>query len=119
MLPNDLSSYLESTHPVTGNQKQWEGHLADDIASTGGPEPMALLLATPDELYLRSTRGNYRLPRAVVTKLGRGAFYPWFFGAVRIYHAVPGYPRSLQFKPLRIDARELRAQLGAMGYPIG
>ncbi len=91
--------------------------MADDVAATYGPEPLATLTATPDELNLTSTRGNFRLPRAAITKLGRGSLYPWLFSAVRIHHDVPGYPRELQFKPLGTKAADLRVQLRALGYP--
>lgn len=91
--------------------------MADDIAATDGPEPLANLTATAEFLSLSGTRGNFRVPRAAVTKLGRGNFYPWFFGAVRIHHTVSGYPRSLQFKPLGVKPSEVTAKLRELGYP--
>ena len=92
--------------------------MADDVAATDGPDPMALLLATNDHLYLSSTRGNFKLPRAAVVKLSRGKFYPWFFSAVRIHHTVREFPRDLQFKPLRAKLADVFAQLRALGYTI-
>lgn len=103
---------LDGSPPIN-----WPGHMADDIAATYGPEPLAHLAPTADFLILTSTRGNFRLPRAAVTKLGRGNFYPWFFGAVRIHHTVAGLPHSLQFKPLGLKPREVMAKLRALGYP--
>ena len=96
----------------------WPGHLADDISATDGPEPLAHLTATAELLTLSSTRGNFRVPRTAVTKLGRGNFYPWFFAAVRIHHTVSGYPRSLQFKPLGVKPSEVTAKLRELGYPV-
>lgn len=107
-----------STASLAEAGSKWEGHMADDVAATDGPEPMALLLATSDYLYLTSMRGNFKLPRAAVTKIGRGKFYPWFFSAVRFHHTVQGFPRDLQFKPLRAKRTEVLAQLRALGYPV-
>jgi hypothetical protein len=91
--------------------------MADDVASTFGPEPLAQLLASADALHLNSARGNFRIPRAAVVRLGRGNFYPWFFSALRIHHTVTGYPRSLQFKPLQTTWRNVIAELKQLGYP--
>lgn len=107
-----------SAASITEAVSKWEGHMADDVAATDGPEPMALLLATNDYLHLTSMRGNFKLPRAAVTKIGRGKFYPWFFAAVRIHHTVPGFPRDLQFKPLCAKPAEVLTQLRALGYPV-
>jgi hypothetical protein len=92
--------------------------MADDIAATYGPDPLATLTATADELFLVGTRGTFRLPRTAITGIGRGNFYPWFFGAVRIHHTVAGYPDSLQFKPLTVKPRDVIAELRALGYPV-
>ncbi len=97
---------------------EWPGHMADAIANTYGPEPLAKLTATADELVLSGTRGTFRLPRAAVTKLGRGKLYPWFFSAIRIEHSVVNYPDGLQFKPQPGDWREVLARLKALGYPV-
>ncbi|MBL9214412.1 MAG: hypothetical protein JNG83_02940 [Opitutaceae bacterium] len=116
-VPPSLAQYTEAS--VAGDGLRWEGHMADDIAATDGPIPMALLVATPEALCLNSTRGNYRLPRSAVTRLGRGNFYPWFFSAVRIHHDVKGCPRELQFKPSRVKPAAVMAQLRSLGYPVG
>lgn len=92
--------------------------MADDVAATYGPEPMATLTATPEGLAMSGTRGNFRLPRTAIKRVGRGTFYPWFFGAVRIHHNIPGYPKNLQFKPLQLTPRELLAQLKALGHRV-
>jgi hypothetical protein len=104
--------------PTSATPLSWPGHMADDVAATYGPEPLANLTATAEGLSLSSTRGNFHLPRTAVTKLGRGNFYPWFFAAVRIHHTVRGLPRNLQFKPLGLSPAELRAVLHELGYPV-
>ena len=91
--------------------------MADDIGNTYGPDPLATLTATPDELLLSGTRGTYRVARSAVTRLGRGGMYPWFFSALRIHHTAPGLPRVLQFKPLPGHWREVLAGLRSLGYP--
>ena len=95
----------------------WPGHMADDVGSTYGPEPTATLTATADLLILSGTRGTFRLPRAAVTRLGRGKMYPWFFSALHIRHSVAGYPVNLQFKPLNSRWSDLRDRLETLGYP--
>lgn len=112
----DLSRYTEAS--ATNAEHKWEGHMADDIAATDGPVPMALLIATSDSLFLGSTRGNFKIPRSAVTKLGRGKFYPWFFSAVRIHHSVPGFPRALQFKPMHVKPAEVMNALRTLGYSV-
>ena len=114
--PKVSANYTADSSSADG--LKWEGHMADDVAATYGPDPMALLIATAGELYLSSTRGHYRLPRSTVRKLGRGKFYPWFFSAVRIHHTIRGIPKDLQFKPLRHKPREVIEQLRALGYPV-
>lgn len=92
--------------------------MADDVAATYGPEPMAKLTATSDGLLLESTRGNFRIPKAAVTNIGRGKLYPWFFSGVRIQHAVAAFPKALQFKPLGVPAAEVFNGLRSLGYPV-
>ena len=92
--------------------------MADDVASTYGPEPMATLVATATELLLSGTRGTFRLPRAAVSRLSRGKLYPWFFSAVRIHHTLTGLPRDLQFKPINDKPRDVLDTLRALGYPV-
>lgn len=91
--------------------------MADDVAGTYGPEPMAFLSATTEELILAGTRGTFRIPRPEIIKLGRGKMYPWFFSALRIHHRVEGFPRDLQFKPLDAHWREVAEALRELGYP--
>jgi hypothetical protein len=112
------TSYHAASNADGATQLSWPGHMADDIAATDGPDPLANLTATAEFLSLSSTRGNFRVPRAAVTKLGRGNFYPWFFSAVRIHHTVAGYPRSLQFKPLGAKPADVKAKLRELGYPV-
>jgi hypothetical protein len=111
-----LKRYTEAS--ASSETHKWEGHMADDIAATDGPEPMALLIASAESLYLTSTRGNFKIPRSAVTKLGRGKFYPWFFKAIRIHHSVLEFPRGLQFKPLRATPTEVMNALRTLGYPV-
>lgn len=96
---------------------KWPGQMADDVASTYGPEPLATLTATSSELVLSGTRGTFRIPRSAVTRLGRGGMYPWFFSALRIHHSVAGLPANLQFKPQPGRWRDVLARLKALGYP--
>lgn len=96
---------------------RWDGHMSDGIGHTYGLTPMASLSANADELLLSGSRGTFRISRSLVTKLGRGKFYPWFFGAVRIHHDIPGYPDELQFKPTGASLSEVRSRLQALGYP--
>src|SRR5688572_26726704 len=84
---------------ASDDEIKWLGHMADDVASTYGPEPLASLTATAHALVLSGTRGTFRVPRSAVTRLGRGNFYPWLFSALRIHHSVPEHPKSLQFQP--------------------
>lgn len=107
----------ESAHNHAQSIHRWEGHMADDVAGTYGTEPMAFLSATADELILSGSRGNYRLPRTSITRIGRGKLYPWFFAAVRIHHSVGNFPRDLQFKPLTGNWRQVRQALHSLGYP--
>jgi hypothetical protein len=107
------ATFPDSDHPL-----RWEGHMADDVGATYGHTPMAALTASSDQLLLAGTRGSFRLPRNSVTKISRGRMYPWLFSAVRIQHNVPGYPVDLQFKPLGVHPRDVRAQLRQLGYPV-
>jgi hypothetical protein len=118
MNASQTKSYRSQPNTDGSTQLSWPGHMADDVAATYGQEPLANLTATPECLNLSSTRGNFRVPRAAVTKLGRGNFYPWFFSAIRIHHTVAGAPRSLQFKPIGLKPREVMTKLGELGYPV-
>ena len=102
---------------ITTQEIKWEGHMADDVGATYGHAPLASLTATADRLVLNGTRGNFTLPRTLITKIGRGKMYPWLFSSVRIHHRVAGYPADLQFKPLATTPRDVRAQLRQLGYP--
>lgn len=112
----DLSRYTEAS--ARPDETKWEGHMADDVAATSGLDPMALLRATSDYLHLTSTRGDFKVPRTAITKIGRGKFYPWMFSAVRIHHTSPGLPRELQFKPMRAKVADVFGQLRTLGYPV-
>lgn len=111
-------SYHTEPNTESSVQLSWPGHMADDVAATYGTDPLANLTAIPEFLSLTSARGDFRVPRAAVTKLGRGNFYPWFFSAVRIHHTVVGLPHSLQFKPLGLKPRDVMAKLRELGYPV-
>jgi hypothetical protein len=114
-----VSIQRPDSSPVISNdgENKWPGHMADDIANTYGPEPLATLTATADELVLSGSRGTFRVPRSAVTRLGRGKMYPWFFSALRIHHSVAGYPDALQFKPQPGHWRDVLAWLKALGFP--
>lgn len=102
---------------ASDDEIKWPGQMADDVANTYGPEPLALLTATTQELVLSGTRGTFRVPRSAVMRLGRGNFYPWFFSALRIHHSVSGFPKSLQFKPQPGHWGEVLARLKTLDYP--
>lgn len=91
--------------------------MADDVAATTGAEAGAVLQATADELWLKGKRGDFRIPRAAVLKVGRGGFYPWFFKGIRIRHSLPKLPANLQFTAISVKTAGLIAELGALGYP--
>lgn len=93
--------------------------MCDGVGSTYGPEPLAFLSATGDELLLWGNRGSFRFPRTSIRKLGRSGFYPWFFSAIRIHHEVGNYPDELQFKPIDVRAREVLVRLKDLGFPVG
>jgi hypothetical protein len=99
-------------------EARWEGHMADDVGSTYGHTPMAFLAVRRDTLLLSGNRGTFRFAREEVTRVGRGGFYPWFFGAVRIHHRVLRFPAELQFKPLGAKPAEVIARLRELGYPV-
>lgn len=92
--------------------------MADDVASTFGPVPGAILQATADELWLKGNRGDFRIPRTAVVKIGRGSLYPWFFKGIRIRHSLSALPGNLQFLPLKSDTAQLSARLRTLGYPV-
>jgi hypothetical protein len=96
---------------------KWPGHMATDIAATFGPDPFATLTATSEALVVSGTLGTFRVPRSAVKRIGRGTLYPWFFGAVRIHHNIPGFPDALQFKPIELKPREIIEQVAGLGYP--
>ena len=91
--------------------------MSDDVGATFGVEPMAYLSATRDELVISGSRGTHRLPRAGITKIGRGKMYPWFFAGIRVRHTVTTVPAELQFKPLGVHWREVLRALRELGYP--
>ena len=91
--------------------------MADDVGATFGPESMAFLVATADQLILSGSRGTYHLPRTAVVKLGRGNMYPWFFSAVRLHQSIGSFPRELQFKPMGTHWRDVALTLQKLGYP--
>jgi hypothetical protein len=93
--------------------------MSDGVGSTYGIEPMAFLSADPQHLVLSGNRGNFRVPRAAVRKLGRGGLYPWFFAGIRIHHSMASFPAELVFKPLGVKEREIFSRLRELGYPVG
>ena len=105
--------------PQAPTTDHWKGHMSDGIGSTYGPEPLAHLSADPDHLILSGNRGNFRLPRSAIRKLGRGGLYPWFFGGIRIRHTAAHFPEELVFKPMVVGEREILNRLRELGYPSG
>ena len=96
-----------------------KGHMYNGVGTTYGPVPGATLTASADELWIKGNLGDFHIPRAAVTKLQRGSLYPWFFRGVRIQHRIAGIPAVLRFNAMSGSTRELLAQLGALGFPIG
>lgn len=94
-----------------------EGHMANDMSNTSGPEPAAVLAASTDEIWIKGPLGDHHIPRSAVKKIGRGGMYPWFFTSVRVQHTVPNIPEGLQFKALNARSRDIIAELKALGYP--
>jgi len=91
--------------------------MSDGVGATSGINPCAVLSANADEIWLVGTRGDFRIQRSAVVKIGHGQFYPWFFQGVRIRHRIAGIPPDLQFKPILGRARDILAQLKALGFP--
>jgi len=91
--------------------------MADDIASTAGNEPGAVLIATSNELWLKGKRGSFRIPRLSVVKVCRGGLYPWFFKGIRIRHQLSALPSNIQFASFHVKTGELIAKLHSLGYP--
>ena len=114
-LQSRSAAFLQPSAP---GELRWPGHMADDVGTTYGPEPLASLTATPDELVLQGTRGTYRISKSAVTKLGRAKLYPWFFKGLRIHHRSRDLPKDLQFRPMDGDWRKIQAQLHSLGYPV-
>ncbi len=92
--------------------------MSDGVGSTYGLEPLAHLIADSEHLVLTGNRGNFSIPCASVIKLGRGGFYPWFFGGIRIRHSVAAFPEELVFKPMGVRERDILDRLREMGYPV-
>lgn len=108
---------FDRNQPMAAGELRWNGHMSNGVGTTFGPEPMATLSATSDELVLSSTLGVFRIPKAAVKKIRRSNLYPWLFAGVRIYHSVSTLPDELQFKPLETNRRAVIQQLATLGYP--
>ncbi len=91
--------------------------MSDGVGATYGHKPLAFLNANADELLLSGNRGTFRLRRASILKLGRGSFYPWCFGGIRIRHNIASMPADLQFKPMDARSSDVLDRLRALGYP--
>jgi hypothetical protein len=111
---SDRSSNLSNTYPL-----RLDGHMCDGVGTTAGPEPGAVLCANADEIWLKGRRGDFRIPRSGVVRIGRGRMYPWFFRGIRIRHNIAGFPSELQFGPFVGSTRDLIAKLKSLGYPTG
>ena len=92
--------------------------MSNGLGATYGLEPVACLTASATELVLSGPLGNFHIPRAGITKLGRAGLYPWCFNGVRIHHKNPKWPDELQFKSLATKSRAILSQLKTLGYPV-
>lgn len=92
--------------------------MADDVGATYGPVPLATLTLTPDGLRVAGNLGDFHVPRPQLRKIGRASMYPWLFRGIRIHHACPGLPASLQFKPLDQSPAKLLEELRHLGLPV-
>lgn len=104
---------------IANGELKWAGHMADDVGATFGPEPMATLTATANELVLAGARGHFRLPRTQISRVGRARMYPWMFSGIRIRHSLSNLPADLQFKPIQTHWRDVIARLKLLGYQTG
>lgn len=102
----------------TPNPIQWPGHICTDRAATSGQTPHATLTASAEALDLKSTLGDFHLPRTAVTQVHRGQLYPWFFAGIRIRHTLKGASKRLQFVPDAARSRDVLAALKTLGYPV-
>jgi hypothetical protein len=109
---------VQPSHPTVAGEFCWHGHMTDGVGTTFGPEPMATLHATADEIVFSSTLGIFRVPRSAVTLIKRGGMYPWFFKGLRVHHSVATLADELQFKPMDSTAREIKQRLRELGYPV-
>ncbi len=107
----------DSPAPAASGPLHLEGHMADDVAATFGPKPGAVLQATAEELWIKGNRGDFRLPRQAIARIGRGGLYPWFFKGIRVRHHQKGLPVKVLFLPLECDTGELLHRLQSLGYP--
>jgi hypothetical protein len=114
----NATTYQQLDHQSASEAVRWEGHMSDGIGVTQGPTPLAFLSATADELLLCGNRGSFRLARSSIRRIGRGGFYPWFFGSVRIHHNVRSSPAQLEFLPRGASTRDVLARLKSLGYPV-
>lgn len=119
MIASENSNPAHSADAPNVFPLRWEGHMANDVGNTVGPEPAAILSVNAGEIWLKGTLGDFRIPRDAVIKIRRGGMYPWMFMCVWIRHRVPHYPVHLQFKPLHAKSGDIIAQIRALGYPAG
>lgn len=91
--------------------------MSDGSTATHGHAALATLTASANELIVSGQLGTFRIPRAAVTRIGRGKWYPWLFAGIVIYHKVPGCASALPSSAIGTLARGLRQKLADFGYP--
>jgi hypothetical protein len=94
----------------------WRGHMADQVGATFGPDAVAQLSASSDELQLTGALGSFTLPKSTVKRISGGRMYPWFFRAVRIRATWKGTELDIQFKPMDASHRAVIQRLHQLGY---
>jgi len=112
---------IEQT-PNTCEEKRFKGDMCMGILST--TRRSTELIATPDRLILKGPlMRTYELPAESIERIEKAGLYIWFltgmfFGSIRIYHTIEGYPERLMFTAWRVKADKLLEELRVLGYNV-
>ncbi len=94
----------------------WHGHMADQVGATFGPDAVAQLTASPEDVQVTGALGSFTLEKSAIKSISGGRMYPWFFRAVRIRATWKGADLDIQFKPLDASHRSVIQRLHQLGY---